>query len=546
MFRLAYLPRGLKQVQPRIFYSGNSYIIRSVRLYNSGDKSNQEFQNLLGNSQKESDPLNIDELFPDISKNTSETADFEKNNGKDNLNYEKLELFASQNKASQEDQELKSFERDSLLSDIDTYVDAKNGSNEEAIDISTEEKSEFDILNDLLNDHEKKQDEIIDSKKGNDDFNDLLSSLNLDGDSNNNDEGLFDFEKLGEMTKDHLSSKQNKTQTEEFNPIDVDKNDENIFDLSFLDMNKTNDNEKKIIEEEKQLFQNIFNSYVKPTDRDEQSELLQNLRDSVNISKNQINDILTSSTSARNKLPNVSGRLKDELFTKTRDALKPTLEYIHTSSDLGTSNSLTQYLRTVFTSWFEIVEKAQSDKVVFEDVYLNKLLKKSTKFSEKHDKFINSVYVQSTEHPSNPILNVFTLPIIFNSILNTIAMKYHDGQLALSLFNFLKKDINLYTVCCNQQTYNEILRIQWLFYGKSNLYGIELIFIEMLNNGFSGDLMTFNILKQIIIDYHNLKMGQASLNEAKLPIWSKEDDKRVENLERKLSTLAYVLKRSHR
>ncbi|CUM51468.1 unnamed protein product [Debaryomyces tyrocola] len=541
MFRLSYIRRGIRSVQPRIFYHGNSYIILSVRLYNSVGKGNQQFQNAQGNSQQERDPLNIDELFPDSHGKSSETDNIERNKEKGN---EQVELSASQNQPLEENHESKSFERDSLLSDIDTYVEDSKDSRNKSIDISTEGESEFDILNDFLNDHDKKQNDIVDTKKDKDDFNDLLSSLNLDDGNTNGDEGSFDFDKLSEMTRDHLSSKNNKTQAEEFNPIDVDKNDENIFDLSFLDMDKTNDNEKKVIEEEKQLFQNIFNSYVKPTDQDEQSELLQNLRDSVNISKNQIDDILSSSTSTRYKLTNVSGRLKDELFTKTKDALEPTIKYIHTSPALGSSTLLTQYLRTVFTSWFEIIKKAQNDKAVFEDVYLNKLLKKSTKFSEKHDKFVNSVYVQSMEHPSNPILNVFTLPIIFNSILNTIAMKHHDGQLALSLFNFLKKDINLYTVCCNQQTYNEILRIQWLFYGKSNLYGIEIIFIEMLNNGFSGDLMTFNILKQIIIDYHSLKMGQASLNEAKLPIWSKEDDKRVENLERKLNTLANVLRRS--
>lgn len=544
MFRLSYIHRGVRSIQPRIFCHGNSYIILSVRLYNSVDKANQQFQNAQKNSQHERDPLNIDELFPDSNGKSSETDNIERNKEKDNLADEQLGLSASQNQPLEENQESKSFERGSLLSDIDTYVEDSNDSHSKAIDISTEGESEFDILNDFLNDHDKKQNDIVDTKKNNDDFNDLLTSLNLDDGNTNSDEGSFDFDKLSEMTRDHLSSRRSKNQAEEFNPIDVDKNDENIFDLSFLDMDKTSDNEKKIIEEEKQLFQNIFNSYVKPTDKDEQSELLQNLRDSVNISKNQIDDILSSTTSTRYKLTNVSGRLKDELFTKTKDALEPTIKYILTSPDLGSSNLLTQYLRTVFTSWFEIIKKAQSDKVVFEDVYLNKLLKKSTKFSEKHDKFVNSVYVQSMEHPSNPILNFFTLPIIFNSILNTIAMKHHDGQLALSLFNFLKKDINLYTVCCNQQTYNEILRIQWLFYGKSNLYGIEIIFIEMLNNGFSGDLMTFNILKQIIIDYHSLKMGQASLNEAKLPIWSKEDDKRVENLERKLNTLANVLRRS--
>lgn len=50
--------------------------------------------------------------------------------------------------------------------------------------------------------------------------------------------------------------------------------------------------------------------------------------------------------------------------------------------------------------------------------------------------------------------------------------------------------------------------------------------------------MTFNTLKQIIIDYHSMKMGKLEVNKSTgLPIWSKEDDKRINNLERNLRYL---------
>ncbi|ODV69075.1 hypothetical protein HYPBUDRAFT_152264 [Hyphopichia burtonii NRRL Y-1933] len=101
----------------------------------------------------------------------------------------------------------------------------------------------------------------------------------------------------------------------------------------------------------------------------------------------------------------------------------------------------------------------------------------------------------------------------------------------------------------NQQTYNEILRTYWIYFGKSNLYGIEMIFTEMRNNGFEGDLMTVNIVKQILIDYYNLKLGKndnlhLELNsDIKVPIWTIEDDARANNLQRQIQHLASSLVR---
>lgn len=528
MIRLSYIPRWtiIKHLRLTHYYVPKA--VNSIRFNSYNNKPQLDFSPPK-REQNEIDPLNINDLFPDPNQNLDKKAKNEVNAN------EEINLSASKTKE---------FERESLLSDIDSYVQEYPISEEES-NSRSKEKKESDVLNEFLKDHDREEVQESEIKKqDNDEFSNLLSSLNLgDSFSASNEDSTGDFEKLSEMTKEHILNRKDKANdADDFKLVDVDKNDENIFDISFLDVKEPSDNSNKVINEEKNLFQNIFNSYIEPNNEDERSQLMQNLRDSVNISKNQIDDILKSTTESQPKLSNVSVRLKDELFTKTKDALNPTIEHLLTSQDLNSPKLLVKYLKGIFGEWFDRNEKAQNDNKVFEEVYLNKLLRKSNKFGEKHDTFINSIYIQSMEEPGKPILNVFTLPIIFNAILNILSMKYHDGQLALSLFNFLKKDINLYTVCCNQQTYNEILRTQWVYYGKSNLYGIEMIYIEMLNNGFPGDIITFNILKQIILDYHKLKMGQSDLSESKLPIWTKEDDKRVENLERKLSNLADVLK----
>lgn len=175
--------------------------------------------------------------------------------------------------------------------------------------------------------------------------------------------------------------------------------------------------------------------------------------------------------------------------------------------------------------------------------YLIDEINNSSEITEVHIKLMETIHKSSKKTPNSPILNILTLPTIFNQIIETTAYKFYDGQLALSLFNILKRDVRLYTFACNQETFNQVLKLYWIFNGKSSLYNIEMIYLEMINNGFNGDVTTFNILKQIVIDYYKLKMGTSIINESsKLPIWCKEDDKRASSLEHKLYKLASRLR----
>ncbi|EGV61837.1 hypothetical protein CANTEDRAFT_115286 [Yamadazyma tenuis ATCC 10573] len=68
----------------------------------------------------------------------------------------------------------------------------------------------------------------------------------------------------------------------------------------------------------------------------------------------------------------------------------------------------------------------------------------------------------------------------------------------------------------------------------------------MLNNGFQGNLVTFNILKQIIVDYYGLKMNNYKPIRNSLPVWNKDDDQRVQRLESALRTMALRIRREYR
>ncbi|ODV77948.1 uncharacterized protein CANTADRAFT_7422 [Suhomyces tanzawaensis NRRL Y-17324] len=317
----------------------------------------------------------------------------------------------------------------------------------------------------------------------------------------------------------------------------VEESNETHFDLDFLGIDKNTKEERKTIEEEKQLFQNIFESYMKPAQEDQNAKdkIMWNIRDSVHSTKHKLDRIVH--TKQQTEFSKVSTRLKNEMFSKTRDALRPTIEHIE---GLTTLAQVAEYFGQIVDLWMQAVETEENH----ESLYLNQLLKDATEFSLQHQEYVDLIRQEVHNELSRPKLNVITLPILVNQMIKTCAFKFHDGQLAYSLFNLLKKDVGLYTVACNQDTYNEVLRVLWIYHGKSNLYNIEMAFMEMKNNGFKGDFVTFNILKQIIIDYHNLKMGKLDVNKTTgLPIWSNEDDKRVKGLERKLRRLAESLGR---
>ena len=304
------------------------------------------------------------------------------------------------------------------------------------------------------------------------------------------------------------------------------------------------DLESKYIFEERETMLNIFNKYLND-DNPQQSDfstddlslnLLNNLGDPQSKT-DKINDIIRSYSSddgAVAAAPAAHPKRKDiaiQLIEQTNTALTPTISLVEHELSL--------------TQLYELFELLQRDWRLVGDAefYLRDSLK--PKNAVARQQLVESISTTSRTTPQTPLLNVFTLPAIFNALMRTVAVKYEDPQLALSLFNTLKEDLNFYTICCNQQTYNEVMRVHWVFYGKSNLYSIEMIMLEMINNGFTGDLTTFNMVEKIILDYHNMKMGIELTSERSrvAPIWNAEDDKRVKNLERKLFEMGDRLRR---
>lgn len=154
--------------------------------------------------------------------------------------------------------------------------------------------------------------------------------------------------------------------------------------------------------------------------------------------------------------------------------------------------------------------------------------------------FVNSVIAEAEANPTTPPLNAFTLPIVINGLIKMAAFELHDGQTAMTLYHWLKRDVNVYSVACNQETHNLVLAIAHLYYGKGDLYPVEALYHEMRNSGFSGNMETFNVLKQVVIDYYGLRMGKLDgVNATTLvPLWLKEDDVRAESFERHLKQLA--------
>lgn len=492
-----------------IAYSQNRFQNRSQNNRHEGENKSDEN---ISSADKEADPLNLRLM----SKNTF------RHETNEDANTQRKDSDVSHNENNLRSQVL-----DNLLLDVESYAqsnekgDANTDSESKASDL---DKNRNRLDDNIEGGHDKR------SGKGKDELGQLLASLNLQNDDDVQDEVLsFDI--------DPSSLKQkSESNAEEYRAVNVDRSDENVFDLNALDLSKQIQIDKKTVEEEKQLFKDVFQTYSAPQTEAGRNKILLSLKDAVDATSTSVRHALDDKQET-SKIKDISADLKQKLFAKVKDALLPTLEYIRNSPDLSSSSLLVSYLKdSILRVWIGNMEIAKNDKNFFEDMYLSQFLAMLPSSEEKRNSFIKDIFTSSQKTPSVPMLNVLTLPVLFNEIIHKIAMRYYDCQLALSLFNLLKRDINLYTVFCNQQTYNEILRLQWLYYGKNNLYGIEMTFVEMLNNGFTGDIETFNLLKQVIIDYYNLKMGK-SFNRSRLPIWTKEDDKRAENLERKLALL---------
>ncbi|CAN3353426.1 hypothetical protein DICA2_A06766 [Diutina catenulata] len=270
---------------------------------------------------------------------------------------------------------------------------------------------------------------------------------------------------------------------------------------------------------ERQLFADIFKS-LKKTRTDAVGETMESIRAS--------------------KPPAIKSApidVQNQLSQQTREALQPSIAHINA---MQTSPAIVAHFDRLVARWHEISKL----KKLHGKVFLNHLLK--TVAEDDRTEFLDEVRQQAAVAPEDPPLNVFTLPILVNAILHRLAFDLYHGQLAISLYNSLKYDVGLYSIACNQHTYNEMLGITWIYNAKGDLYPIEVLVEEMRNNGFPGNLETFNVVQQIVIDYHNLRMGKLQgINlDTGVPLWSAEDDARAQSLESTLKAMAHRLGKS--
>lgn len=269
---------------------------------------------------------------------------------------------------------------------------------------------------------------------------------------------------------------------------------------------------ENIVSQEKAMFKDAFAELIKESEKSRSS--------------NKVFDNLINYSRRRG----VEAGLNADEISKLKHSLSSTLAYI---TSLETEYDLLKSLNTMLADAKMLIEKANEHDSTTDQLFTTVI---------ESPEMLTQIEAQSTTTPEKPSLNALTVPIIFKHYLQTINTKFQDGQLTISIFNHIKKDLNLYLLVFNQSTYNEILKTIWIFYGKFNLYQVESLITEMENNGFSGDILTFNILKEITIDYYNLKMGDLKSANNNLPVWSSEDDERISRLENKLRSISRNIK----
>lgn len=308
----------------------------------------------------------------------------------------------------------------------------------------------------------------------------------------------------------------------QYTNVTLDQTDEDIFEQ---------ESKKSDIGEEKRLFDDIFETFArndatKPTSTKLEDDVLWNLQQS-----------FAKSSSTEDK-PFVHQKLSSLVVKKCMDkarwAIQPTLNHL---LSLEKQLQLVQFLAGV-------LDRYDAKDYDEENFYMHKLGSESNEeFEARAEELFQKAHNVSVAEPLKPYLHGYTLPEMFNHILRLLSNKFYNGQLALSLFNSVKKDIRLYTIMCNQDTYNEMLKVYWIYMGKSSLCEIELLMVEMTTNGFKGDLTTFTILKEVMGEYHTMRMGKSLYNPGGVPIWSLEDEKRASKMGDKLRDLGKYLRK---
>lgn len=320
-------------------------------------------------------------------------------------------------------------------------------------------------------------------------------------------------------------------------PMKLEVPERNPFDRSLIDNDDENPSmapEQGDASSERALFDEVFNKVFEKYNQQGKfnNELKPALefswQDSLKTTQNKVERHISLAMLLKSG-SRLSQDSIDDMFDKFATALEPTLELLRQKES---RKELIEFLLVIFKRFKEGDFKKQNFALVLsKDESLHA-------FTQRYHQFSGEVRSMSEDNSQEPLLCAYTIPLIFNEVIELLYSKFYDGQLALTLFNFLKKDLSLYLVCCNNDTYNKILKLHWVYYGKSSMIDVEQTFMEMINNGFPGNLNTYKIMREILLQYHLAKLGKGD----KMPFFLKGDDKRAKGLERKLGGLLQQLR----
>ncbi|KAI3404072.2 hypothetical protein KGF56_003108 [Candida oxycetoniae] len=246
---------------------------------------------------------------------------------------------------------------------------------------------------------------------------------------------------------------------------------------------------------------------------------------------------------SRVTIESLDPRLKARLYSECKSALTPTLEHI---DNLASSQEVYNFYSKILQDVLDKLATIQKTPGLNSDFYLRSILHQNQRnqWSTLHDVLIEKIRQESANDPVKPLYNIITLPIITNHVFKLLGTKFFKGELLMTIFNMLKEDFHLHTLCCNQQAFNEVLKTCWIYYGNIDLFEFEKIFTEMTFLGYGGDYTTYNILKIVIEEYDALSNGKSVFNESGSKVLTKEDNKRMKFLEKEFQRLKINLENS--
>ncbi|KAI5968736.1 hypothetical protein CANMA_002172 [Candida margitis] len=218
--------------------------------------------------------------------------------------------------------------------------------------------------------------------------------------------------------------------------------------------------------------------------------------------------------------------LREMLYQKCEAALIQTLTII---DSLQSSAEVYRFYNEVLLSVVDQLKNAKKDRSLNDRFYLRNVFLESNRheWTELHNNVVERIRETTAADAANFEFNIITLPIITNHVFKKLGYQLFNGDLMFTLFNKLKENVHLYTLCCNQKTYNEILRAIWVYNGNIDLFEFEKVYTEMKFLGYSGDFVTYNILKMVIDEYNAMSNGNSFFNKYGSKVLTRDDNARI-------------------